>query len=71
MHAKPAIEALGLTRRYGDRLAVDNIHSAVARGEIFGFLGPNAAGKCTTVRMLTGYMPPNAGTARLARLNVA
>ena len=71
MQAEPVIEALGLTRRYGDRLAVDNIHFAVARGEIFGFLGPNGAGKSTTVRMLTGYMPPSAGTARLAGFDLA
>jgi ABC-2 type transport system ATP-binding protein len=71
MQSQPVIEALGLTRRYGDRLAVDNIHFAVARGEIFGFLGPNGAGKSTTVRMLTGYMPPSAGTARLAGFDVA
>jgi ABC-2 type transport system ATP-binding protein len=67
---EPMIEARGLTRRYGDRLAVDRIDFAVARGEVFGFLGPNGAGKSTTVRMLTGYVPPSAGTARLAGIDV-
>jgi ABC-2 type transport system ATP-binding protein len=59
------IEVVGLTRRYGERLAVDHVDFAVRRSEIFGFLGPNGAGKSTTVRMLTGYISPSAGTARL------
>lgn len=58
-----AIEVRGLSRRYGEVLAVDRIDFAVRRGEIFGFLGPNGAGKTTTVRMLTGYLPPTEGTA--------
>lgn len=65
------IEAVDLTRRYGERLAVDHVSFAVARGEIFGFLGPNGAGKSTTVRMLTGYVPATEGTARIAGYDVA
>jgi ABC-2 type transport system ATP-binding protein len=66
MPAEPIIEAEGLTRHYGERIAVDHIHLAISRGEVFGFLGPNGAGKSTTVRMLTGYIPPTSGTARVA-----
>jgi len=49
-----AIKAEGLTRRYGDRLAVDGVDLAVPPGEVFGFLGANSAGKSTTITMLTG-----------------
>jgi ABC-2 type transport system ATP-binding protein len=62
----PIIEARGLTRKYGDLVAVDRIDFAVGQGEIFGFLGPNGAGKSTTVRMLTGYLPPDGGYALIA-----
>ena len=61
----PVIEVRGLTRCYGELVAVDHVDFAVERGEIFGFLGPNGAGKTTTVRMLTGYIPPTEGTAVL------
>jgi ABC-2 type transport system ATP-binding protein len=60
-----AIEARGLTRRYGSLVAVDHVSFTVRSGEIFGFLGPNGAGKSTTVRMLTGYIAPSEGTALL------
>src|SRR5664279_1142215 len=69
--ATPTIEARGLTRRYGSRLAVAGVDFAVASGEIFGFLGPTGAGKSTTVRMLTGYIPPSEGSARVAGFDVA
>lgn len=59
----PIIEVEGLTRYYGDFLAVDHIHFQIQRGEIFGFLGPNGAGKTTTVRILTGLLTPTAGSA--------
>jgi ABC-2 type transport system ATP-binding protein len=58
-----AIVARGLTRRFGERIAVDAIDLAVRRGEIFGFLGPNGSGKSTTMRMLLGLLAPSAGTA--------
>lgn len=57
------IEARAMSKRYGDRLAVDSISFEVARGEVVGFLGPNGAGKTTTMRMLTGFLPPTDGTA--------
>ena len=66
----PAIVAEGLTRRFGERLAVDAVSFAVPRGEVFGFLGPNGAGKSTTVRMLTGFIPPSEGRARIAGFDV-
>jgi ABC-2 type transport system ATP-binding protein len=66
-----AIEAQGLTRRYGDRVAVDHVTFSVARGEVFGFLGPNGAGKSTTVRMLTGFLAPSEGCVRILGIDMA
>jgi ABC-2 type transport system ATP-binding protein len=51
----------GLTRRFGERVAVDGLTLDVGRGEVFGFLGPNGAGKSTTFHLLTGLLAPNAG----------
>ncbi len=59
--AEKAIEVRGLTKYYGDFLAVDHISFEVYRGEIFGFLGPNGAGKTTTQRMLTTLLEPTEG----------
>ena len=59
------IEVKGLTRKYGDLLAVDHVEFGVYKGEIFGFLGPNGAGKTTIVRMLTGVIDPTEGTATI------
>ena len=61
----PAIEAEGLTMRFGDFTAVDAVSFRIERGEIFGFLGSNGCGKTTTMKMLTGLLPPSAGSARL------
>ena len=61
----PAIEAEGLTMRFGDFTAVDGVSFRIERGEIFGFLGSNGCGKTTTMKMLTGLLPPSAGHARL------
>jgi ribosome-dependent ATPase len=60
-----AIEAEGLTRRFGDFVAVDHVNFQIARGEIFGFLGSNGCGKSTTMKMLTGFLPPTEGWAKL------
>jgi ABC-2 type transport system ATP-binding protein len=57
------IETAGLTKRFGDNLAVDNLTLHVDRGEVFAFLGPNGAGKTTTVRLLTALIAPTAGRA--------
>jgi ABC-2 type transport system ATP-binding protein len=59
------IEVEALTRRYGSRLAVNDVSFRVERGEIVGFLGPNGAGKTTTLRMLTGYLAPTSGAVRI------
>ncbi|HTB35831.1 MAG TPA: ribosome-associated ATPase/putative transporter RbbA [Reyranella sp.] len=61
----PAIEAEGLTRRFGDFIAVDHVTFAVGRGEIFGFLGSNGCGKTTTMKMMTGLLPVTEGSAKL------
>jgi ABC-2 type transport system ATP-binding protein len=68
--APPAIEAHGLTKRYGDVLALDALDLAVPTGAVFGFLGPNGAGKTTTLRLLTGLGHPTAGTASVAGVEV-
>ena len=60
-----AIEAHGLTRRFGSFTAVDHVTLSIERGEIFGFLGSNGCGKSTTMKMLTGLLPPTEGTATL------
>ena len=60
-----AIEAEGLTQRFGEFTAVDNVSFSIGRGEIFGFLGSNGCGKTTTMKMLTGLLPPTEGHARL------
>ena len=65
-----AIEARGLTRRFGSVLAVDHVDLAIARGQIFGFLGPNGSGKSTTLRMLCGLLQPTAGTIRALQFEV-
>jgi ABC-2 type transport system ATP-binding protein len=57
------IEARGLTKHFGQKVAVDQISFTADRGEVLGFLGPNAAGKSTTMRMITGFLPPTRGTA--------
>jgi ABC-2 type transport system ATP-binding protein len=65
------IVADGLTRRFGDFVAVDRLSFSVRPGEVFGFLGPNGAGKTTAIRMLIGVLPPSEGTARVAGHDVA
>src|SRR5271166_4778485 len=61
----PAIEAEGLTRQFGDFVAVDHVSFRIARGEIFGFLGSNGCGKSTTMKMLVGFLPASSGTCKL------
>lgn len=67
----PAISTAGLTRRFGDLVAVDDVNLRVAPGEFFGFLGPNGAGKSTTIRMLTGLLAPTSGRIEILGLDLA
>jgi ABC-2 type transport system ATP-binding protein len=68
--AHPAVETLGLTRRFGTLTAVNDLNLSVPTGAIFALLGPNGAGKTTTIRMLTTMLAPSAGSARVAGLDV-
>jgi ABC-2 type transport system ATP-binding protein len=69
--AGPAIAVKGLTRRFGDFVAVGGVTFDVRRGEIFGFLGSNGAGKSTTIRMLCGLLRPTSGRALVGGLDVS
>jgi ABC-2 type transport system ATP-binding protein len=68
---EPIIEIRGLTKRFGELTAVDHLDLTVAQGEIFGLVGPDGAGKTTTLRMLCGLMDPTEGSARVAGHDVA
>ena len=70
MNDAPAISAQSLTRRFGEFVAVDAITFDVKRGEVFGFLGANGAGKTTAIRMLTGLLAPSSGAANVAGFDV-
>jgi ABC-2 type transport system ATP-binding protein len=64
------IETQALIKRYGDKLAVNNVSFEVQAGEVFGFLGPNGAGKTTTIKMIVGLLQPTSGTVRVAGYDV-
>ena len=65
------IEAVGLTKHYGSFAAVQDLNFTIHRGEVVAFLGPNGAGKSTAMKLLTGYLAPTSGIARVAGLDVA
>jgi len=65
------IEAVGLSKYYGDFIAVEDLNISIRKGEVVAFLGPNGAGKSTTMKMLTGYLAPSAGIAKVCGLEVA
>jgi ABC-2 type transport system ATP-binding protein len=65
-----AVQTIGLTRRFGDKVAVDHIDLSVAEGEFFGFLGPNGAGKSTTINMLVGLLRPTEGQALIQGIDI-
>lgn len=69
--AGASIRFEGLTRRFGDNLAVDALSFSVSAGELFGIVGPDGAGKTTTLRMLAGVLRPSEGTAHVAGVDVA
>ncbi len=71
MTEQPAIDVRDLTRRFGAFVAVNRVSFTVARGEIFGFLGANGAGKSTTIRMLCGLLAPTSGTALVGGVDVS
>lgn len=66
-----AVELTGLTRRFGDFTAVNNVSLAIRQGSIYGFLGPNGSGKTTVIRMLCGLLAPSAGGGRVLGLDIA
>jgi ABC-2 type transport system ATP-binding protein len=68
--APPVIELAGLSKHYGDRIAVDGLTFSVPPGEIVGLVGPNGAGKTTTLRAIAGIHPPSAGSVRVAGFDV-
>ncbi len=65
-----AVEAVDLTKRFGDFIATDRVSFGVPRGEVFGLLGPNGAGKSTTFRMMCGLLTPTSGTARVMGIDL-
>jgi ABC-2 type transport system ATP-binding protein len=65
------IEATGLSKSFGDQVAVDGLDLKVERGDVFGLLGPNGAGKTTTIRMLTTLLAPSAGSARVCGFDIS
>jgi len=64
------IEVTDLSKRYRERVAVEDLTFTVPEGEILGFLGPNGAGKSTTMKILTGYLPASSGTVKVAGFDV-
>jgi len=71
MSTGPGIVTEGLTRRFGELVAVDHVNLRVDAGQFFGFLGPNGAGKSTMIKMLTGLLAPSAGTMRILNIDMA
>jgi len=65
------IEADGLSKYYGDFIAVEDLNFKIRKGEVVAFLGPNGAGKSTTMKMLTGYLAPSSGVAKVCGMEVA
>jgi ABC-2 type transport system ATP-binding protein len=64
-----SVEAIGATRRFGDRVAIADLDLAIAPGEAFGLLGANGAGKTTVIRLITGYLLPSSGEVRVDGLS--
>ena len=67
---EPSILTAGLTRRFGDLTAVEDVSLRVSPGQFFGFLGPNGAGKSTTIKMLTGLLAPTSGSIQILGMDM-
>ena len=65
------IEAVGLSKYYGDFAAIEDVSFSIPQGQVVAFLGPNGAGKSTTMKLLTGYLAPSQGMARIAGHDMA
>ena len=65
-----AIETRGLTRRFGDFTAVDNLDLTITTGTIYGFLGPNGCGKSTSMRLITGLLTPTSGSVQVLGMTI-
>ena len=70
MNSDVALEVSGLSKRYGDVLALNDISLTVNKGDLFGFLGPNGAGKTTTINLLTGLGRVNSGTIKICGIDI-
>ncbi|HMN14707.1 MAG TPA: ABC transporter ATP-binding protein [Bellilinea sp.] len=70
MSVENAVEAIDLSKKFGDFIAVDRVSFTIPKGEIFGLLGPNGAGKTTTIRMLCGLLAPTSGVGRVMGFDV-
>ncbi len=70
MNGQMLIETQHLVKKFGEKLAVDDVSFQVSGGEIFGFLGPNGAGKTTTIKMIVGLLQPTSGTVKVAGYDV-
>src|SRR5215831_4371673 len=70
-NGQPMIEAVGLSKYYGDFAAIDDVSFQIKQGEVVAFLGPNGAGKSTTMKLLTGYLAPSKGQALIAGHDMA
>src|SRR5580693_8948927 len=69
--SEPMIEAVGLSKFYGNFAAIRDVSFSIPQGQVAAFLGPNGAGKSTTMKILTGYLAASSGSARIAGLDVA
>ena len=65
-----SIEVRGLTKVFGEQVALNNLSFTAKKGEIVGFLGPNGAGKSTTMKIITGYIPPSQGSVTVCGFDV-
>ena len=70
MEKKALVQTEKLVKRFGEKIAVDEVSFDIYNGEIFGFLGPNGAGKTTTIKMMVGLLKPTSGSIRIAGFDV-